>query len=195
MRTITSILVLAACGGAPAHPTSTPDTSVAGHWLSTCTPAPQGDGSTKYFTLDFHNTDQRWQVAYTLFGDPACTVKLVTVGIDGSYELGGAAKVPGAREAVFRFEHKTITPAIAPLADALNHMCGDGFAVGAPRDVYDQGCTGFGQYPRAACSADYDVVWRQGDELRFGKRPADNNMCSADRRPAELAELVLHRAP
>jgi hypothetical protein len=37
------------------------------------------------------------------------------------------------------------------------------------------------------------MVSRHGDELRFGKRPADNNMCSADRRPSVLGDLVLHQ--
>ncbi|MGE5183267.1 MAG: hypothetical protein ACM31C_14455 [Acidobacteriota bacterium] len=194
MRTITSILFLAACG-THAGPAPAPHPSdLAGHWVSDCTPSPQADGSTKYVTLDFHNTSARWQLAYALFGDRACTARLVTVGIAGSYELGGAASVPGAREAVFRFDRKTITPAIQPLADALNGMpgCGGGFAVGAARDVYEHGCPGFGQYPRAACQADYDLVSRHDGELRFGKRPADNNMCSADRRPTELSDLVLH---
>ena len=193
VASLVSILA-AACGG-PALTTHPPaPVDVAGHWTSACTPAPQPDGTTRYFTLDFHNTTDHWQVAYTVFADPACTTGLVIANIDGRYEIGGPAAVAGAREAVFHFDHKTLTPVVPPLVQALDHLgCGQG-AVGAARDIYAHGCPAFGQYPRAACSADYDLVWRQGDELRFGKRPADNDMCSPARRPSELAELVLHRS-
>ncbi len=187
---LVSLLAVTAChssprGGAPVD--------VAGHWTSECAPAP--DGKT-HVTLDFHNTADRWQLAYAVFGDAACTTRLVTADIAGSYTIGPASTtVPGAHEAVFRFDRKTLTPAVQPLADALNGMdCGGGFAVGSAHDVYEHGCAGFGQYPRAVCGADYDLVWRDGDQLRFGQRPADNNMCGADRRPTALAPLVLHRS-
>ena len=187
--TFASLLAAAACHSA--SPVS-PANDVAGHWTSDCAPTPDG----KHFTMDFHNTADHWQLAYVVFGDAACTSKLVAVDVTGPYEIGAVSPtVAGAREAVFHFDRKTITPAIQPLADALNGMdCGGGFAVGAPRDIYDHGCAGFGQYPRAACSADYDVVWREGDQLRFGARPADNNMCTPDHRPTALSPLVLHRS-
>ena len=192
MRTMISILFLAACTTPTKPPTEPHAVDVAGHWATDCMPSPQADGTKLYNTLDFHNTADRWQVAYTVFGDSECTRRLFTVGIDGSYEIGGAAAIAGAREASFHFDHKTITPAIQPIADALNAKCGGGFAVGSARDVYEHGCAEFGQYPRTACQADYDLVWRNDGELRFGKRPADNNMCTADRRPTTLAEVVLH---
>jgi hypothetical protein len=189
---IASLLALAACHGTPpsSGPATPIATDVAGHWTSDCAPTADGKG---HFTMEFHDTTAHWQLAYVVFGDAACTTKLVSVDIAGAYEIGAASPVAGAREAVFHFDHKTITPAVQPLADALDAMgCGHG-AVGAPRDLYDQGCAGFGQYPKATCSADYDMVWRDGDQLRFGDRPADNNMCSPDRRPTSLSPLVLHR--
>jgi hypothetical protein len=145
--------------------------------------------------MNFHNTAQRWQLTYAVFGDAACTVRLVDVDIAGEYEIGASSPtVAGARDAVFHFDSKTITPRAQPLADALNGMdCGGGFVVGTSHDVYEGGCAGFGQYPRATCSADHDLVWREGDHLRFGQRPADNNMCTPDRRPTALSPLVLHQ--
>jgi hypothetical protein len=50
----------------------------------------------------------------------------------------------------------------------------------------DKGCLGFGQYPKTQCSADYDLVKVEGDKLQFGKRPADNNMCTPGKRPTAL---------
>jgi hypothetical protein len=145
--------------------------------------------------MEFDNTSDRWKLDYAVFADPACTQRLVVVGIDGSYQIGTAsARIHGAHDAIFRFDHKTITPEVQAIADALNTMpCGGGFAVGVAKDVYEQGCPGFGQYAHASCSADYDLVSRQGDQLRFGNRPADNNMCAEDKRPTALATLVLHR--
>jgi hypothetical protein len=188
------LLALTACGSS--HPATSPPGSaldVAGHWVSDCTTTPDSKG---YFTMDFHNTTDHWQLAYVVFGDAKCATPLVAVDITGPYTIGGASPtVSGAHEAVFEFDKKSITPKAQPLADALNGMpeCGGGFAVGSAHDVYERGCPGFGQYPHSACAADYDVIWREGDQLRFGQRPADNNMCSADRRPAALSPLILRR--
>lgn len=201
-----SLLASAGCTSTtPAHATADAagaTVDVAGHWLAACTPSPQADGSTQYFTLEFHDTAVQWQVAYSLFADATCATKLATIGIEGHYEIGAVSSVAGpsgsaaaVHEAVFHFDHKTITPFVQGVADALNGACGGGFVTGQAKDVYDAGCTAFGQYPRASCEADYDLVWRDGDKLRFGDRPADNNLCTAARRPTQLAQVVLDRAP
>jgi len=192
------MLASAACGGASApssSPMPAPAPEVAGHWTSDCVPAPDGKG---YVELEFHNTAARWQLAYTAYGDAACREPLVVVEIAGPYEIGApSARVPSAHEAVFRFDRKTVTPKVAGLVDALNGMpgCGGGFALGAARDILGTGCPGLGQRPQAACGADYDLVARAGDTLRFGERPADNDLCTPARRPTALSQLVLHRRP
>jgi len=60
-------------------------------------------------------------------------------------------------------------------------------------DVYAAGCPALSSYPRATCSADYDVVKVDAAALQFGKRPADNDMCTAEKRPTALNSDVLHR--
>ena len=60
-------------------------------------------------------------------------------------------------------------------------------------EVLTEGCPGLGQYPKSQCEADYDLVSVSGDDLRFGSRPADNDMCSADKRPKALAAFASHR--
>lgn len=185
------LFMLAACGSHTPS-TATPDAAldVAGHWVSDCTPT--GDG--KAITLEFHNTADHWQVAYITYGDAACSTAIVTANIAGGYSILGSAKVAGAHDAVFRFDTKTLTPNVQALADALNGMdCGGGFAVGTATDVYAHGCAGFGMYPQASCGADYDLVAITGDTLHFGNRPADNNMCSEDKRPTSLSPIALHR--
>jgi len=167
---------------------------VTGHWLSTCVAQPQADGSTLYATLDLTGTgSDRWALTYTLHDDAACTAKLVAITIRGSYEVAGPATVAGAWDARFGFDDKTITPYAQPIADALaTAHCGDApWQLGVAQSVYAGGCAAFGQYPQAQCTPDYDLLDVAGATLHFGNRPADNNMCTPDRRPAQLSSIAL----
>jgi hypothetical protein len=210
MRSVTSSLVAitslfaVACGGssAPASPDAssggedggaTPP-SLAGRWISACAPSPQPDGSTQYIRLDFDIAEDDWALDYVVHGDAECTVPLVTVHVDGPYQLERpSASVDGAWEARLGFAHKTIRPEIDALRDVLNGIDGCGaadFETGVAQDVYESGCAPFGQYPRTACEADHDLVRVEGDALHFGARPADNDMCTAANRPASLSPLA-----
>jgi hypothetical protein len=62
-----------------------------------------------------------------------------------------------------------------------------------PTDTLTTGCPALGQYPVADCSQDYAIAKLEngGDVLRFGTRPADNNMCTPDKRPTELSPVAL----
>ena len=189
------LVLIAACHTDPVAPDAQPVPSVAGHWLSACVPQPQADGSTLYATLELTGSDpDRWALAYTLHGDAACAAQLVTIAIHGGYELDEPSPVvPGARDARFAFDDKTITPYVQPIADALGaaHCGSAAWQLGVAQSVYAAGCATFGQYPQAQCSADYDLIDVEGATLHFGNRPADNNMCTPDRRPAELSPIGL----
>ncbi len=181
-------LLAAGCAG------STPD--LAGRYASACLPAPQADGSTQYYSLDFTLTASEWAVDYVVHADPACSSKLVTVHIEGPYEVGEPrADLPGVHDARFAFTRKTITPHVQPLADALSSMgCGAApWQVDQAEDVFEGGCAGFGQYPRSRCEADHDLVKLDGDRLQFGARPADNDLCTPDKRPTALNPLIFQR--
>ena len=203
--------LLAACGGSSStmNPDLTPDAAaepdatapdatpdITGAWVSECLPA--ADGS--YFVLDFDIAQDSWDLDYVVYGDDACTTKLVTVHIDGPYELGDAsAAVDGAYEGLFSFTNKTITPHADGLVDVLNGAdpaCGAAtWALDVTQSVYETGCAGFGQYPMADCTADYDLVYldADADTLQFGARPADNDMCSAAERPTALNPALFTR--
>jgi hypothetical protein len=132
-------------------------------------------------------------VDYVVHGDEACASDFITVHIEGPYDLPGpSAVVAGAYDGVFSFTQKTITPGSAGAADFLNSLgsCGS-FTEGVATDIYQNGCAPLGQYPAAQCSADYDVVSFDGQTLRFGARPADNNMCTPENRPTELSPVAL----
>jgi Adenomatosis polyposis coli down-regulated 1 len=201
---IVSLVSMTACSAATSSApdaTSGGDASappaLAGHWVSDCTPSPQADGSTQYFVLDFDLADARWDLDYVVHGDAACTAPLLTVHIAGPYALERpSASVEGAWEARFAFDEKTIRPEVDALRDVLNGLDGCGaedFATGVANDVYTTGCAPFGQYPRERCEADYDLVRVVDDTLFFGARPADNDMCTAERRPTALSPVGARR--
>lgn len=209
--TLLSLLCLAGCADDATSPaidassgadrsldTSEPP-AIDGQWVSACIGAPQADGSTQYFRLDFDLSDERWALDYVVHGDADCTVPLVTVHIEGPYELGSPAPtVDGAWNATFAFDTKTIEPHVDPLRDALAAQddCGtEAWVTGEAQSVLATGCAAFGQYPVADCGQDYDLVALSADEseLRFGNRPADNDMCTPAKRPTELSPVVLTR--
>jgi len=165
---------------------------VAGRWKSACTPstAPQA------FTLDFTIADPAWSVDYAVYADAACAEKLLTVHIEGTYAIGAPSAVAGAYDARFAFTRKVVTPHVDAATQLLASPEGcarDGFVTGAPTDVSDAGCAGLGQRPVAACPADYDIVRVADGGLTFGLRPADNDMCTPDKRPKALAPVTSGR--
>ena len=109
----------------------------------------------------------------------------MTVDIAGDYTLEGASEaVEGARNGTFGFSTKTVTPHVDGAVDVVNGACGVETAeVGVALDI-SGGCAGLGAYPIAECESDYDIVRLNEDgTLSFGARPADNNMCTEDKRP------------
>jgi hypothetical protein len=189
---------LAACGG-----TQSPDTtpapsapsapSVIGQWTSACSPMSPTQGA----VLDFDIAADTWAIDFTVFADPACAQKFATVHIEGPYTVGApSSRVSGAHDAVFSFTSKSVTPHLDAAAAFLGSAqgCGQGtFTTGQPTDISATGCAGLGQRPIAACSADYDVVQVDGDRLTFGARPADNDLCTEDKRPTALSPLTSMR--
>ena len=189
---VSSVLAgLAGCGGAPhSAPDAGPAVDIAGHWQSACV----DPGSGKALRLGFDITGSTWQLAYESFDDVACATPMLTVHIDGPYAIVRPSPVvAGAFDARFAFTHKTVTPNADAAVAFLPQACGGGtFSVGVATDI-SAGCAGLGSYPIASCPADYDLIARDGDHLQFGNRPADNNMCTEDKRPAALSPLVLAR--
>jgi hypothetical protein len=183
------------CGGddRPDPSTAPAALDLAGRWLSEC--VDQGNGT--FARLDFDLTESDWALEYVVHGDAACSAALATVHIAGGYAVERpSAAVAGAHEARFGFGDKTITAHVDAIAEQLTSAgCGaDAWQLGVAQSVAD-GCAAFGQHPIADCPADYDVVKRDGDQLNFGKRPADNDMCTAAKRPTELSPVTLARRP
>jgi hypothetical protein len=192
--TTSALAALMACAGQPTNGSDAP--SLAGRYQSACLPQPQADGTTQYARLDFDLSPDTWTLDYQLHGDAACTARLVGVRIEGPYEVGGPA--PGLEDtfqARFGFAKKTITPYVDGLVGALAAMgCGSSaWQLGQPQDVLEAGCAAFGQYPVSRCAADYDLVKLDAEGLHFGARPADNDMCTPEKRPTRLNPSVFQR--
>ncbi|MDC0720432.1 hypothetical protein [Nannocystis bainbridge] len=196
---LTAAFALACAHGCDGDDTENPEAApdIAGTWVGDCLPSPQADGSTQYLRLEFAITGDAWKLDYVTHADDACATKLATVHIEGPYALQQpSSAVEGAWEARFGFTTKTIRPEVDGLRDYLNSLEGCGaseFATGVAQDVLTTGCAGFGQYPGADCPADFDLVKRDGDDLFFGARPADNDMCTAGKRPTALSPVANHR--
>jgi hypothetical protein len=176
-----------ACGGAKTH---VKPADLSGRWDSpTCEALPNGDGTNSYIQRHFQLTEADWTLNMTAFGDAQCQVKLFSARVRGPYTLvQDSQKVEGATEGDFRFNERFMTAHVQDLAGAFNaSKCGAGdWTVGVEQAV-PNACLFF--QPLASCGADHDVVKVDGDKLFFGQRPADNDMCSPDKRPQALGTL------
>ena len=163
-------------------PTST---DLVGTWVGPCFPSADG---LSFNQLTFEFTETTWDLDYASFGDDACTMGFMTVNIAGDYTLEGASEVvEGARDGTFGFTTKTTTGHSADAAAFIDTTCETtGTEVDVAFDL-SGGCAGLGAYPIADCAADYDIVKLNEDgTLSFGARPADNDMCTPEKRPTSF---------
>jgi hypothetical protein len=66
-----------------------------------------------------------------------------------------------------------------------------GLPVNLEADISVTGCAAW--KPVAVCGEDHDLLALDDTGLRFGVRPRDNDMCTADRTPAALLPAVVRR--
>ncbi len=163
----------------PAPPT------LVGRWVSPCFPGAQKKTFQK---LTFDMTVDRWDLAYDTFSDAGCARRTVDVHIAGAYSFGGQSPTAaGAWEGNFTFDTREVTADDKKSAAAVGKACGiKKLKPGVKTDIHAKGCPAFGIHPSATCGADYDLVAAEGNTLRFGARPADNNLCTEDKRPTAL---------
>lgn len=191
-------LLTGACGSPAAEATAAkaaegaPRLDLTGRFQSACVKA--GGSPTK---LTFDIGASTWKLDYVTYGDETCSTPFATVHIEGPYELGGASPtVAGATLGRFAFSKKTATAHLPAASSFLASAqgCGAGtFPAGVAVDIGGPGCAGLGQRPIAQCAQDYDVVFLEGDALTFGARPADNDLCTEDKRPTTKAGLSFAR--
>ena len=72
-------------------------------------------------------------------------------------------------------------------------MADCGLTANLEADISESGCAAW--RPVADCGEDHDILALDGTGLRFGVRPDDNDMCSAEKTPTALLPAVIRRAP
>jgi hypothetical protein len=150
-------------------------------------PKAESLGNGTYGTRTITLAGNTWDLHFTLHLDSALTMPVFTFHAKGTYKLEGpSATVVGAQNAVFYFDKKYVTLHTAN-ADITKNF---GFAacnlqVGKEQDITDSGCSFL--VSKAACGQEYDLLKADGNQLFLGIRPAQGDMCAAERRPTALS--------
>ena len=157
-------------------------------------PAPEPWGDQVWATREFHFDRGTWSLRFELGLDPQLSRKVFRFRTEGTYDLlAPSSVVAHAYEAVFHEERKLVTLLTDDPALAQGFgLSGCGLEVGVERDVSVEGCALW--KPVAVCGDDHDLLAHQKpDRVFFGVRPADNDMCTPDRRPRALLPAVVRR--
>lgn len=133
----------------------------------------------------------RWTLLFTLALDPEMKQPVFTFRTYGHYEVQNPSTiVANAYNALFYEEQKflTLKTSDQQLIQAFG-FASCGLKPFVEQDVSENGCSAWKSV--AACPGDYDLL--SLDEkglLYFGARPADNDMCSPEKRPQKLTPPV-----
>ncbi len=185
----------AADAAPPAADAATPPSSpsITGTWRTGCSPQ-TNNGQTTYAISEISEKAGVPRFTYTVFADPACTTKFLSIGNESRRTVGKpVAGVPGAFELDVAFQ-KLFAVAHNPAAAAQlrSASCGTGdFVVDEEKEVSQSGCLFF--QPISACGFDYDIVKVDGDKLYNGARSGDQ--CVIAGRPKSLNAYFFAKVP
>ncbi|MCU0855614.1 MAG: hypothetical protein MUF63_12085 [Rhodobacteraceae bacterium] len=144
-------------------------------------------------TREFIFADGRWSLTFTHALDPEMTMRTFQFRTGGAYNVGDpSALVDGAYEAVFDedWKHLTLLTNVPEIVAGMG-MADCGLTVNLETDISDAGCAAW--QPVSVCGEDHDLFALSDEGLHFGQRPADNDMCTPDRRPTALLPAVVAR--
>lgn len=160
---------------------------VSGSWKSA---AVEDLGNGSFGTRVFTFKKSEWNLVFTMYADREQKAPLFAFEASGPFTVGAAsAAVPGASEAQFRFTQKKLTLLGDDAAAQKLGFASCGLTRGKAVDISKTGCS----FLRSVADAgeEFDLLKLEGDKLFLGRRPADGNMGSADRRPKAVgAPLV-----
>jgi hypothetical protein len=163
--------------------------ALSGTWES---PAPEpwyGGWGTREFVF----RDGTWSLIFTHALDPAMTLRTFQFRTGGGYAVGAPSEtVPGAFRTVFAEDWKRVTllTTDAGLTAAMG-MAGCGLTPNLEADISATGCASW--KPVSECGEDHDLLALDATGLRFGVRPADNDLCTPDKTPVALLPAVVAR--
>jgi hypothetical protein len=146
-----------------------------------------------YGTREFVFADGQWSLTFTHALDPAMTMRTFQFRTGGAYRVGEPSPaVEGAFHTVFDedWKHVTLLTPVPEIVAGMG-MADCGLTVNLETDISDTGCAAWP--PVAVCGEDHDLLALTDAGLHFGVRPADNDMCTADRTPTALLPAVVLR--
>jgi hypothetical protein len=155
---------------------------ISGTWKSAC-------ASSAIWTVV--NTGTTWDLKIETYGDAACTKRKSALHLAGTYVFGNETATPGVWEGNFSWTARDYTADDKKTAKAFGKLCGiKKVKAGETVSIHEKGCAKMGFKPAADCPTDYDLVTLDLDNLRFGARPADNDMCTVEKRPTTVDTAV-----
>lgn len=146
-----------------------------------------------YGTREFIFADGRWSLTFVHALDPEMTQRTFQFRTGGAYRVAApSSAVAGAYHTVFDedWKHVTLLTPVPEIAAAMG-MAECGLTVNLEADISATGCAGW--RPVAECGEDHDLLALSAAGLHFGVRPADNDMCTADKVPTALLPAVVAR--
>jgi hypothetical protein len=146
-----------------------------------------------YGFREFVFRDGMWSLTFTHALDPQMTMRTFQFRTGGAYRVGAASKeVPGAFRTTFDEDWKHVTLLTSdPKLIAGMGMASCGLTPNLEADISATGCAAW--KPVTDCGQDHDLLALDDTGLRFGVRPADNDMCTEDRTPTALLPAVAAR--
>lgn len=144
-------------------------------------------------TREFVFRDGQWSLIFTYALDPAMTMRTFQFRTGGAYRVADKSNVvEGAWNTVFDedWKHVTLLTGAADIAAKMG-MADCGLTVNLEKDISETGCAAW--RPVAECGQDHDLLALSSEGLHFGVRPADNDMCTANRTPKALLPAVVAR--
>lgn len=169
------------------------NTDLVGSWQSQGCESFVYDKQPAFMRRSFDFTPSTWQLQYTLFADPACSVALITTRIAGPYALGQAAALPATRQVTWGQTAKFVTPHVPDILGAMNGSgCGDsGLPLGQERDVSSGGCAAFGVASVKDYPQEFDLLKLENGQLFVGQRGEKMNLEA--NRPTQLFGFAVVR--
>jgi len=191
------VILSAACGAlactasAGASGFAGPDvlSALHGTWTSPRVEAWYGGFGTREFLF----ADGRWSLIFTHALDPEMTRRTFQFRTGGAYRVGAPSPaVEGAFHTVFDedWKHVTLLTDVPEVVAGMG-MAACGLVPNLEVDISLTGCASWA--PVSVCGEDHDLLALGPDGLHFGVRPADNDLCTADRTPTALLPAVVAR--
>lgn len=142
----------------------------------------------RVFTFD----KGKWTLVFTLALDPNLQMPVFEFRTFGRYKLQEkSASVADTYNAIFYEDKKFIT--VKTTDENLIQAFGFKPCAITPnieKDISETGCSAWKSV--AACPGDHDLLsLDKNGNLYFGERPADNDMCTPEKRPTKLTPPVI----